>query len=89
MDIVVPILILILVGLAVSFAVSFANKGQKDKVPMRPYLEVDGQLREIVHRRRTGDMVVCTIKPLQKGLCRPRIVVPLNSDSIRWLPKGS
>lgn len=85
MDIVVPILILILVGLAVSFA----NQGQKDKVPMRPYLEVDGQLREIVHRRRTGDMVVCTIKPLQKGLCRPRIVVPLNGDSIRWLPKGS
>ena len=86
MDIVVPILILIVVG---SLYGMFAKESQKDKVPMRPYLEVDGQLREIVHRRRTGDMVVCTIKPLERGHQRPRIVVPLNSDSIKWLPKGS
>ena len=86
MDIVVPILIIIVVG---SMFGVFAKEGQKDKVPMRPYLEVDGQLREIVHRRRKGNVVVCTIKPLERGQRRPRISVPLNSDKIKWLQKGS
>lgn len=55
--------------------------------PMRPYLEIDGELREIVHRRRSGNMVVCTIKPLVKGSNRSLVLVPADGEQIKWLPK--
>lgn len=55
--------------------------------PMRPYLVIDGELREIVHRRRSGNMVVCTIKPLVKGSNRSLVRVPADGEQIKWLPK--
>lgn len=73
--------------LAVMFLIWISVSKSKSKGPMRPYLIVDGQLREIVHRVRRGSMVVCTIKPLQKGSRRSQIAIHKDSDEVKWLPK--
>lgn len=82
---VIAVVLFILVVIFLSWHTS-ASSGS-NRGPMRPYVAVDGQLREVVHRRRQGAVVVCTIKPLKAGERRPRIVVPADGDSIRWLPK--
>jgi len=67
-----------------------SRKGKKQPegvVPMRPYVLLDGQLREVVHRKRMGGSVVCTVKPLEKGCPRARVIVPAEGNDITWLPK--
>jgi len=78
--------IALIIGI-VSWALFKGSGRQKGNGPMRPYLRIDGRLREIVHRKRFGDSVVCTIKPLTKGSARSRVIVPAKGDNIEWLPK--
>lgn len=83
----------IIVLLSLVIFLIWACSARKDKkqpegvVPMRPYVLLDGQLREVVHRKRMGGSVVCTVKPLEKGCPRARIIVPAEGNDITWLPK--
>ena len=72
-----------------AYIISRLNKKASDEPwlerPMRPYIIVDGDYKEVVHRRRSGNVLVCTLRPDIKGARRTKVAVPI--DSILWLPK--
>jgi len=78
-----------ILGLALLLTISWVaySSFKRGRGPMRPYLKIDGRLREVVHRKRIGSSVVCTVKPLEKGSSRPRVIVPAEGGDIVWLPK--
>lgn len=85
-----------IIGAALLGVVAFALYGKRGSKarepyvlegPMRPYVKVNGIYKEVVHRRRSGNVLVCTLRPDSRGARRAKVAVPLNG--VEWLPKGS
>lgn len=87
----------LIIGLALFALVLAVTKKQGTNVipsqisigPMRPYVKLNGTYREVLHRRRSksGEMLICTLRPEYKGGNRTKVAIAMND--VQWLPKGS